>query len=318
MEEPAKAKHGFIRIAAFLAACIATEAVWAIGEFYGTRAEGWFWYQTNQAPVEDERREQPEDMSAPLQGTQSDHQDPVPLSVEWLRENLPKYRDAAIDNPTPASIAAYLYLQKVMLDKSSRFADSVQQAVVMDPHLDEVTRRPLATFAANEMNKQAAQARENQLRAIAARAGIFFFFLSDCPYCHVQAPILARLADLYGFQVYPVSLDGRPMPNGLFQDFRTDRGQAQQLGVVSTPAMFLAHPPGKFVQIAQGAISMEELVSRILLAAVQAGWLEENEYQKSRAFAVQATLDKTRVPANALSDPAKLVDYFRNSIRSMR
>ncbi len=297
---------------------IATDRSWAIGEFYENRAEGWFWYRQDSlglegaAPKQTDRPEsQPQSFSPPAP-------DVLPLSAAWFRENFSKYKDAAIDNPTASNIAAYLYLQRVMLDKANRFTDNVQRHVVTDPYLDEVTRRPIATFAANEVNKETGRLREEYLRLIAQKAGIFFFFQSDCRYCHLQAPVLARLADTYGFEVYPISLDGRPMSNGLFQKFQIDQGQARQLGVVSTPAMFLAHPPDKFIPIAQGAVSMDELVNRVLMTAVQAGWLDEKDYQQTRPLTTQAMLDDTHLPANAVTDPDRLVEFLRNRLRSAR
>lgn len=286
----------------------------ALNEFYAGRAEGWFWYRQDPEALETIVPEQVDTVG----DFASWPAPPVPLSAAWFRENFPKFRDTAIDNPTQENISAYLYLQRVMLDKSSRFSDSVQQAVITDPYLDEVTRRPLATFAANEMNREAGQAREAQLSAVARRAGIFFFFRSDCRFCDIQAPILARLADRYGFEIFPISLDGEPMPNGLFQDFRTDQGQARELGVISTPAMFLAHPPDKFIQIAQGAVSMDELVNRILLVAMQAGWLEQRDYAETRPMTAVATFDGGQLPAEAVLDREKLVEYLRERVRGVR
>lgn len=295
-----------------------TKGVLAASEFYQKRGEGWFWYQQDQIVTEEPSLAQTPDSTPPARPqAQPQTSALVPLSTSWFREHFPKFRDAAIDNPTPENVAAYLYLQRVMLDKSSRFSDGVQQAVITDPYLDEVTRRPLATFAANEMNREAGQAREAQLRAIAKRAGIFFFFQSDCRFCDIQAPILANLADRYGFEIFPISLDGRPMPNGLFQHFRIDQGQAQDLGVISTPAMFLAHPPDKFVQIAQGAISIDELVQRILVVALQAGWLDQREYAETRPISAQATFDGARLPADVFSDPEKLIEHLRQGVRKV-
>ena len=65
------------------------------------------------------------------------------------------YRDKAIDNPSPENVAAYYYLQRVMMDKAQRFTDMARRVVMSDPLLDENQRRPIATFAANEANYQA-------------------------------------------------------------------------------------------------------------------------------------------------------------------
>jgi conjugal transfer pilus assembly protein TraF len=153
-----------------------------------------------------------------------------------------------------------------------------------DPQLDETVRRPVATYAANEANHQASVVAEQALKAIAAQAGILFFFRSDCPYCHVQAPILAMLENAYGFKIYPVSLDGLPMPNGFFSQFKRDNGQAAMLGVEQTPALFLMKPPKQIVPLAQGALSLEEVTGRILLAAKEAGWIDASQYQTTQGI----------------------------------
>ncbi len=307
-------KRGIVLGVVLVALAAPPNCAWAIGEFYENRAEGWFWYRLDSSPLELQTQPNQPELSARQVSPISP--ETQPLSAAWFRENFPKYKDAAIDNPTPANIAAYLYLQRVMMDKANRFSDSVQQVVVTDPYLDEVTRRPIATFAANEVNRETGRLREDQLRLVARRAGIFFFFRSDCRYCDLQAPVLARLADAYGFEIYPISLDGRPMPNGLFRQFRVDQGQARKLGVVSTPAMFLAQPPDKFIQIAQGAVSMEELVSRILMVAVQAGWLDEKDYQQTRPLTAQTTFYGAQLPGGDFPNPEDLVEYLRNAVRS--
>jgi len=97
---------------------------------------------------------------------------PAPLKAAWLRANLERFRDQAIDDPTTRNVALYLYLQRLVLDKAERFAEATQRAVWADPLLDETTRRPLATFAANLVNREAGAAREAALAAIADQGGL--------------------------------------------------------------------------------------------------------------------------------------------------
>ncbi len=224
--------------------------------FFLDKERGWFWRETQPEPktlaARTERPSTP--IPPPTQGSpKSSPQDLLPLSAAWFRKNLESYRDRAIDDPSSENVAAYYYLQRVMMDKAHRFTDVARQVVMADPFLDENQRRPIATFAANETNRLAGIATEQALSAVARRAGILFFFRSDCPYCHIQAPLLAVLEQRFGFNVYAVSLDGKPMPGDLYLDFHTDRGQANLLGVVSTPAMFLMKPPDDLVPLSQGA-----------------------------------------------------------------
>ena len=289
--------------------------------FFIDKERGWFWRevepetqpkpkkQPEQAKPDTEAKHLPAPIPLQNQPTQSVILEPSPLSADWFRKNLERYRDKAIDNPSPENVAAYYYLQRVMMDKAQRFTDVARRVVMSDPLLDENQRRPIATFAANEANYQAGIASEQALAAIAKQAGLLFFFRSDCRYCHIQAPLLTLLEKRFGFKVYAVSLDRQAMPNGLYPDFRVDQGQAHLLGVVSTPALFLMKPPDGIVQLAQGAVSLDDLSGRILLAAKDNGWIDQGVYEATRgemqtpSFApTPSVMDK-----EMLGNPASLI-----------
>jgi conjugal transfer pilus assembly protein TraF len=267
--------------------------------YFEDKQRGWFWYEVLPEPVKkiqpdiQASQEKPKPDNKPSGDVQAEIEtqtqaqpsaQPQPLSSAWLKQNLEHYLNQAIDDPSPENVAAFYYLQRVMMDKAERFTNAARYVVMSDPQLDETVRRPVATYAANEANHQASVVAERALKAIAAQAGILFFFRSDCPYCHVQAPILAMLENAYGFKIYPVSLDGLPMPNGFFNEFKRDNGQAAMLGVEQTPALFLMKPPKQIVPLAQGALSLEELTGRILLAAKEAGWIDATQYQTTQGI----------------------------------
>ncbi|MCU0833530.1 MAG: conjugal transfer protein TraF, partial [Chromatiaceae bacterium] len=120
----------------------------AAAGFYFRAEEGWFWYERAPEPaVTPEPAPTPEPPPLAEAAPATAPQGPRPLTAQWLRERLGAYRDAAIDDPSPENVALYLYLQRVALDKSSRFAAATQRAVQLDPMLDEITQRPTATFA---------------------------------------------------------------------------------------------------------------------------------------------------------------------------
>jgi conjugal transfer pilus assembly protein TraF len=298
--------------------------------FYARGAEGWFWYMEEPPEPEDsESPEQPAPIPEPpppiaaeptptpvapeaVAATAGATTGPAPLSAAWLRANLERYRDSAIDDPSPRNVALYLYLQRLAIDKAERFAEATQRAVWSDPLLDETTRRPLATFAANLVNREAAANREAALTETAKVAGLWFLFRSDCPYCEAQAPLLEVLTARYGFDVQAVSLDGRPLPGGFFPDFRIDRGQARALGVVSTPALFLARPPNGIVPLSQGVLSLAELQQRIIHAATQAGWIAPEWRERTQARVADLRMDPSGLDDPALADdPDQLLAHLR-------
>lgn len=294
------------------------------GGFYARDAEGWFWYREPPVPVPVEPPTSAEPPRAPVQPDLSERAPsepiaevspgPAPLSAHWFREHLDTYRDRAIDDPSPENVAVYLHLQRIAMDKSSRFARVSERVVQGDPVLDEITRRPTANFGANLADKQASAAGDALLERLAGETALWFFFRSDCPYCDAQAPLLEALAQRYGFAVLAVSLDGAGLADGTFPAFQVDRGQAEALGVISTPAMFLARPDqGAVAPIAQGLLSLAQLRDRIVLAAVQAGWASEAEASRLRAGPADrgsAAATLTALP----EDPRALLEALRATV----
>ncbi|WP_347987644.1 conjugal transfer protein TraF [Methylomonas sp. AM2-LC] len=300
--------------------------------YFADKQRGWFWYEVLPEPVLGKKPEpdllksapsqsetndkQPKvEVPPPTQATQIPPDEPAPLSSAWLRKNMESYLNQAIDDPSHENVAAFYYLQRVMMDKAERFTNAARYVVMSDPQLDETVRRPIATYAANEANHQASVAAERALKDIAGQAGILFFFRSDCAYCHVQAPILSMLERAYGFKVYAVSLDGLPMPNGLFGNFKLDRGQAALLGVEQTPAMFLMKPPKKIVPLSQGVLSLEEMTGRILLAGKEAGWIDPSQYQTTQGIRSTPMLLPTAgsISPTTAQDPLSLIQALQNS-----
>jgi len=108
---------------------------------------------------------------------------PKPLSAAWFRANLDDYRDRALDDPSPANVQAYLYLQRIALERAGSFAEASAAAAVKDPWLDANSERPIATYAAQAIDAQAETARTTVLSELAKDAGILFFYQAGCPLC---------------------------------------------------------------------------------------------------------------------------------------
>ena len=310
-------QHSPVAIALILASASASGAQ----PWFEDKEEGWFWYnEILEAERADRTVEEPPAAQPVLAETMPSlatvPQGPPVFSSAWLRESLDHYLQTAIDNPTPKNVQAFLYLQRLSLDRAERFSDAVSMALVADPALDETTRSPIAPFAANQTPALVAERRAGLLEEISRQAGIFFFFESTCPYCQAQAPVLSRLAEAYGFTVYAISVDGHPLPGGQFPDFRVDRGTANQLGVINYPAMYLAAPPNSYVNLAQGAVSMLELEERIVQASVLMGLITDDEFQDMRMRPIQTLADiaAPATDAELMNDPAALVLRMRQQL----
>jgi len=201
-----------------------------------------------------------------------------PLTARWLRENLDRYRDKALDDPSAKNVRLYMYLQKLAMDKAHAFAKAVKLAVYEDPALDEAQRVGANSQAREARTVAQRTAATSILQSIAQRAGIWFFYRSDCPYCHAQLPVLHAMENLYGFRVMAISLDGLPLPEGEYPGWVPDSGQGTALKVEATPSLFLVIPPDKILPIATGVVAVDQIEDRVIELGHQAGWIDDAQY----------------------------------------
>lgn len=291
--------------------------------FYKEKAEGWFWYKDPAEEVikKEKPKKKPPVAEAPPPEPEAKPEEPKPevkgpemLSVAWIRANLPKFRDRAIDNPTRENIQAYYYLQRVMMDKSSKFSEESSKAIMRDPFLDEDSRRPVSTYAANAMNRAAGQARDKVVGDIAKQAGLFFFFKSNCILCDEQASVLQALATKSGINILPVSLDGGPLGNGLYPEYQINAGQAEKLSIYQAPAIAMVIPPSKTEIVGYGAITMDVLQNRLLMVAQETGLIDEKTYQSTQPVQENGLIamdDIGDMDADAIEDPAAFVQRMQ-------
>lgn len=262
--------------------------------FYERKEEGWFWYQKEPEPVEEvpeeveplvievalpelEPEPEPEPTSVPTQPS-----GPAVYSTAWLKDALPKYHLLAIDNPTVENVKAYLYLQRLAIDRAERYATASEMATVGDPFLDETIRRPIANFATGTVDAATGLATNQIIRDIAQRAGLFFFFSSECTLCELQAPLIKTLVQHEGFSLVPISINNKNLVTNPFDTYQNNDGHAEMLGVQTLPALFLVAADGKFSAIGQGAFSLSEIQQRLLIVARRENLISEAEYNKTR------------------------------------
>lgn len=239
--------------------------------WYARHQEGWFWYRSQPEPVEPEP-------TNPEVSTAAGAIPPV-LSTAWFREHMSAYEDKAIDDPTPESLSALLYLNRVMKEKSERFAEVGQRVIHNDPLLDENVRRPLDPSSARVNDIHAYQAREAVLRQVAQRAGLLLYYQGRCTLCQHQAHAVQLLNRLYGFPLIPVTTDHVTLP-----EFPDSRHQAPPpvLGIQAYPSLFLMEPPDTYLLLRQGASNFTDLADRIVTVAWERGWISEEDYQGTR------------------------------------
>lgn len=283
------------------------------GAFLKRKGEGWFWYQDPkdapkpppvvppkpkpQTPAKAEKKVDPKD---------------EPFSAKWLQENMPRLLEAAIDNPTKENVEAYLYAQRVAMDKSQMYAEKARQVVNSDPFLDENNRVPLSTYAKPAFLKGVEQGKSEALKHLSTVGGIWVFFDSKCSFCKPQIYSVQELARKHGFITKFVSVDGAGVPE--LPSFEKDNGHAKLLDLKITPTTVLVVPPNNYYVVSQGMMAESQLADRIVLAADSANLLPEPIATKVRSYD-RGVLKPDDTKQGASSDPAQWVKYLKDRLQ---
>ena len=230
--------------------------------YWRDRERGWFWYddplpERNEGP-------KPKPKAFPTISVPATPKKPSELvEFEALQKRVEDLRNIAIINPSEQNIRNYLNIQNFVIEKASTFADVAQRVIWATPELDPtVTGRPVNAKALEVFDREQAGARTNTVAQLSQTHALFFFFRSDCPYCHQFAPLLKDFEAKFGLKIVPISVDGGGLPE--FRSPRVDNGIARTLDVRQVPALFLAEPRGgKITPIGYGVLSESELLERI-------------------------------------------------------
>lgn len=202
--------------------------------WFTRKDEGWFFYKSKPAPP----KEIPPEPKKATPQVGSGESKPA---HQRLKEHGELLLGKAMVNPTEENVREYMTFQKRMFDGADKFSQIWERVLANNPNL--YLQEHYAEDVATGMGKD--------IKKLAKSAGVFFFFRSDCPYCHKQVNAINDLQRRYGFKVLAVSMDGGMIPG--LQNVRKDNGIAANLGIKAVPAIYLAYPEeNKFEPISQG------------------------------------------------------------------
>lgn len=225
---------------------------------------GWHFYEdpedlSPQAPVKPPAPPK----TSPQKDSKADQRAPELIEFEELQKRLEDLRKIAIIRPTEPNVRRYMELEARVVRQASYFSDVAQRVAWATPDLDMTLEgRPVNARAIEVFDREQSQSRTQSLADLSKSHVLFFFFRSDCPYCHAFAPTLEAFQAKFGIQIVPISVDGRGLPT--FPNFRRDNGIARTLQVTQVPAVYLAEPfTGKITPIGFGVLSEGQLVERI-------------------------------------------------------
>jgi len=223
--------------------------------YWRRASEGWFWYRDPPETARPPKAAAPPSRPAEL------------VEFDAMQKRLDDLKRVAVMNPTDANLLSYMRYQRFVMDKSEFFAERWQRLVWSVPDLDYgLTGRPTNAMAIGVFDDRQRDRQARAVRNLASTHGVLFIFRSDCPYCHRLAPILKRFEQEYGMTVFPVSLDGRGLPE--YPNPQPDNGIATRLNASMVPALYLSAPAKRQIRpIGFGVMAMNELIERIAALA---------------------------------------------------
>ena len=222
---------------------------------------GWHFYE---APMPEEHEHPlPPSKATAIAPPAQPPRAPELLEFERLQKTLEETRNIAIMRPSEANVRRYMELESQVVARASYFADVAQRVAWATPQLDPTVQgRPVNAKALEVFDQAELVDRSRAIADLGKDHVLFFFYRSDCPYCHAFAPTLAAFQARHGIQVVAISVDGGPLPS--FPNARPDNGIASTLKVSQVPAVFLAQPfTAKISPIGFGVLSESQLLERI-------------------------------------------------------
>lgn len=248
--------------------------------FYERGPEGWWWYEDK--PTEQDEKPAKKQAEKPSSGQVSpkpmtqDEQDLVKFTA--FQKSLEDAGKIATINPSDRNMLRWMELLAESRRKATVFTDTGLRVAALNPSVDDryngMNMRPANPAATATWDAEDRRLQQSRLEALSKTHGIFFFFKSDCPYCHAYAPLLKRFAQKYGLTVIAVSMDGGPIAE--FPNARVNNGIAgrvvDQLGIPReqfvVPFTVLAKPSTQEVlPLGFGVMNEAELTERLDLFA---------------------------------------------------
>ncbi len=284
--------------------------------YYGRKAEGWFFYgdpgSREEASSLGETENEPTDINP----------EKIPLTAAWLRKNLPRYLDLAIDNPTSENVLAYFYLQRMALDRASAFARTAGEVIPGRTFLDENIRRPTSTLGAGLLDQASISGRHNLLHMLKDRISLVYLFDSSASGTSLFSALVKNLQDTYGFYVRSADCAENPAGDPYYPDAVAAPSAVEAFKVGALPALLAYAGEREYTPVSQGVVSLSMLESGILSAATRLQVLSPEEKARSYPYyqiAREINLEGVKLWGDArLLQPGDVVRLMEESNESER
>ena len=184
-----------------------------------------------------------------------------------LKNVMPEALNKALDNPTYQNVLTYYLLMQMAMNKSETFSKVSSTLSLLNPSLDESSKRAQFPKALLLETNQKQKENEEKLFEIAKSSGIIFVYKGECPYCQSAISQLALL-NKFNFKIIAVNVDGKFKEEINQYAYRHvfDQGIVGVLGIINVPSFVLVVPNSKkqIAVVSSSLIKDSDLVSRII------------------------------------------------------
>ena len=183
-----------------------------------------------------------------------------------MRKRLEEARAAAILDPAPAKVAAYLRLQQATLERAAAFSDAFRRTVWATPEFDYTLKRPVGALAKRVWSEARREERDAVLGTLSERYGLIYLGHTDCLGCRVFGPLLRAFALRHRLDVLAVSMSGGPLEG--WPEAVPDNGRAARLGLGGGPLPAVAlfdTVTKRTLPVGFGVLAEDQLAERIFV-----------------------------------------------------
>jgi len=177
--------------------------------------------------------------------------------LELLRHVMIRYPDNL------EYVRKYKEKEKIMLDNAQILGHSFLMANFLNPDIANHLEAPQNIYGRKALKEDEEKQNSATLKAIAKRVELFLFFKSNCNHCEVLEKHLARFANIYGFKVEAVSIDGT---KSRYFKTHTNTELIERLQLKEMPTVIaVTNDSSLRFELARGAVSVADLEDNSLL-----------------------------------------------------
>jgi conjugal transfer pilus assembly protein TraF len=241
--------------------------------FIDRKAEGWHFYEptfkvdtlgVDTLKADETKNSQRETDTPKKKKTKND-----PLArLNAFKKSIELSKAIAVLDPTYHNVKAYMEIQKVLMERSTRFAEKWMEVVYTAPSLDYTLHHPTSQAARHVYLDEQHREMKAEIGKLSRTYGLFFLYRGDCPYSRQFASIVKSFSAKHHWEVLPISLDGAILPE--FPEARMDNGASRALGVSSVPTLLAVEPKsGKVIPLSRGMSTHDQIEDRIRVLIIK-------------------------------------------------